>query len=58
MTALLVVSQELHEGDYVNAIVEHPDTGNQCLHICPNPAVSAGDWRSLADENISPTWMG
>jgi hypothetical protein len=58
VTALMVTVQELHEGDYVNRIVEHPGTGNQCLHVCPNPAVPAAEWRSMADDANNATWMG
>ncbi len=58
MTALLVVAQELHDGGYLNRIVEFPDSGNQCLHVCPSPEVSMAEWRSMAQDADARTWMG
>ncbi len=58
ITSLLVVAQELHEGDYLNRIVEFPDAGNQCLHFCPNPEVPVEEWQSLAQDVNTTAWMG
>lgn len=58
VTALMVVVQELHGQDYLNVAVEFPGTGNQCLHVCPNPELSSADWLDLAPMQQKSAWMG
>lgn len=45
--ALLIVTAELQSKDYINRIVEFPGSSNQCLHIAPNPDVSADEWATM-----------
>lgn len=46
-SALLVTTLELERGGYINRIVEFRKTPNQCLHIAPNPDVSADEWATM-----------
>jgi len=56
--ALLLVAAELHADGIVNRIVEFSGTANQCVHICPNPEVTAEDWAAFGSAAVKPVWMG
>ncbi|TXG76335.1 hypothetical protein E6P97_03670 [Patescibacteria group bacterium] len=53
--SLLDVTSQLHDMGYINRVLEFPDTGNQALHLCPNPDVTIDDWRSMQPEPVAAT---
>lgn len=55
---LLIVAADLHSTGMINRIVEFSGTENQCIHIAPNPDVTAEDWRALGQASVRRTWMG